>query len=329
MLYSLDDITLIPGVLSPVSSRSECQPTYGGGRLPLIASPMSCVINEDNVETFEKAGITTILPRSVPLNNRLEYANSQFIAMGVNELEKFITDVDHAVIEASGAYICLDIAQGHMLKALSLITKAKSINNLFIMAGNIANPQTYIEYAHAGVDFVRIGIGTGSVCSTSMGCGMHYPMGSLIIEINKIREQFGFGPKIVADGGFHTNDQIIKALALGADYCMLGEIFAKTEESCGRVVQRDEKNFYKEYYGMSTKKAQKEFGKDGKKYEEGFYKTVKVEYTLQEWINRFKHDLSDAMSYAGVFVLNDFIGNIQYDIMSPNARRAYYKEMLL
>lgn len=327
MLYSIDDITLIPGVISPVSSRSECSQYYGANRLPLITSPMSCVVSANNAEKFQEVGITTIIPRSVPFETRLGLANTQFVAMGKEELKKFLTEVDHSLIEAAGAYICLDIANGHMLEALNLVSEAKKISNLTIMAGNIANPSTYIEYAHAGVDFVRLGIGTGSVCSTSMVSGMHYPMGSLIIDTNALREKYGFGPYIVADGGFRSNDQIIKALALGADYCMIGHILAKTEESCGRITRKDDKGYYKEYYGMSTKKAQVEFGKDGKKYEEGFFKEVRVEYTVEEWVNRFKHDLSEAMSLAGVFTLNDFIGNIQYDIMSPNARRAYFDKL--
>lgn len=325
MLYSIDDITLLPGTISPVSSRQECIPYYGGGRLPVMTSPMSCVINEKNAEKFANAGITTVIPRSVPINTRLELANTQFVAMGMDELKKFITDVDPAIIEATGAYICLDIANGHMLDALRLVTKCRTINNLHIIAGNIANPRTYVEYMHAGAEYVRIGIGTGSVCSTSMGCGIHYPMGSLIIDINEIREQYGFGPKIIADGGFHTNDQIIKALALGADYVMIGSILAKTEESCGRIVQRDDRYMYKEYYGMSTQRAQREFGKDGNKYEEGFHKTVKVEYTAQQWADRFKHDLRDAMSYWGAYTLDEFVGKVDYDIISPNARKAYYK----
>lgn len=326
MLYSIDDITLIPGVISPVSSRSDCLPTYGADRLPLMTSPMSCVINESNAEKFQNVGITTIIPRSVPFKTRLGMVDQQFVAMGIEELRGFITKVDHDLIAATGAYICLDIANGHMMEALNLIATAKQINNLIIMAGNIGNPRTYVEYAHAGADYVRLGIGTGSVCSTSMGSGVHYPMGSLIIDTNEIREKFGFGPKIVADGGFHTNDQIIKALALGADYCMLGSILAKTEESCGRITRKDGKDTYKEYYGMSTKKAQIEFGKEGNKYEEGFNIEVKVEYTVEEWVNRFKHDLREAMSLVGVFTLNDFIANVQYDILSPNARKSYYKE---
>lgn len=327
MLYSIDDITLIPGVISPVSSRSECATTYGADRLPLITSPMSCVINEENAELFQEAGFTTIIPRSVPFNVRVGLANTQFVAMGLEELARFINEVDHSLIEASGAYICLDIASGHMIDALNLVAKAKRINSLVIMAGNIANPLTYIEYAHAGIDFLRIGIGTGSVCSTSMVSGMHYPMGSLIIDTYEIKQKYDFGPAIVADGGFHTNDQIIKALALGADYCMLGSILAKSAESCGRIIRKGDKGaLYKEYYGMSTQKAQKEFGKDGKKFEEGFYTEVKVEYTIKDWVKRFKHDLSEAMSLAGVFTLNDFIGNVKYDILSPNARKAYYEK---
>lgn len=185
-------------------------------------------------------------------------------------------------------------------------------------------------------------------CTTSVLTGMHYPMGSLIINTNKerkkVEEEIAFGaqyrsvPKIVADGGFKRIDQIIKALALGADYVMLGEVFAKTTIACGEpnIPDTDECEYAaneREYYGMSTVKAQKLINKaslfpveDFKpKHAEGNVRFVPIEYGLDQWLDEFKHALRSSMSYAAARTLKDFIGEVEYHYMTPVTYNAYMK----
>jgi hypothetical protein len=87
--------------------------------------------------------------------------------------------------------------------------------NKKLMIGNIANPYTYHEFARIGVHYCRIGIGGGSVCTSSSNAAIHYPMASLIYECNSIRQANRHESKIVADGGFKNFSDIIKGLALG------------------------------------------------------------------------------------------------------------------
>ncbi len=147
-------------------------------------------------------------------------------------------------------------------------------------------------------------------------------------------------PKIIADGGFKNFDQIIKALALGADYCMLGEIFAKTEEACGEILYKEEvtskhlglqqleiiteKRMCRKYYGMSTKQAQKEFGKEELKTSEGISKEVTIDYTLNQWINNFIHYLKSTMSYTNSRNLEEF-KKCKTNLMTQQSFNAYYK----
>ena len=149
-------------------------------------------------------------------------------------------------------------------------------------------------------------------CTTSVQTGMHYPMGSLIINTNKerkkVEEEISFGaqyrsvPKIIADGGFKRIDQCVKALALGADYVMLGETLAKSQEACGKSYYidsdnriYDESEYYpdthREYYGMSTVKAQHLINKASElfrddnfkpKHSEGQVRFVKIEYPIKK-----------------------------------------------
>ena len=359
MLYSLQDITLIPATISNISSRSECDP-YVEDMLPLFTAPMSSVINDKNWETFHNNKINTIIPRNIDLETRLNLCTKTFCAFSLDEFET------HFCVEISSKmWVLIDVANGHMEKLLNLCKKAKKLNsdNLIIMAGNVANPQTYIDYAFAGIDYCRMSIGSGSQCTTA-NTGIFYPMGSLIINTIKVRHMcrdYNYSeeedeipeiikwPKIVADGGFNTFGDIIKALALGADYIMLGKIFAKSVEACGEIETQitplnydilkdgpfDEwirtqdisrikfLNCYREYYGMSTKRAQLEFGKEGTKTEEGIHSIVPVMWYLDTWVTEFTDYLKSAMSYTNAKNLNGFIGKVEYGILSPTAIRTF------
>lgn len=174
-------------------------------------------------------------------------------------------------------------------------------------------------------------------CTTSANSSVHYPMVSLLEEIDKrknlvelwiSRGEFDYGiiaPKIVADGGFSNFDQIIKALAIGADYVMLGKIFAMSEEACGEVAKKFTTNGkFRKYYGMSTKKAQAEFGNTELKTAEGIETLVPIKYTLAGWCDNFISYLRSAMSYTNSRNLIEF-KNTQYEQISANSFNAYYK----
>ncbi len=385
MLYALNDITIIPTVVSGIDSRSECCPYVDMSRdkeLPLFTAPMSCIIDDKNFEVFNDNCIKTIIPRNIPLNSRVSLVGSTFCAFSLDEFEGIFC---LKIPLDSVSYICIDIANGHMKKLLDLCKRAKEIHGdkLVLMAGNIANPETYLEYAKVGIDYVRVGIGSGNACTTSANSGVHYPMASLIenckeyknlVELafntedtavsrafsdsrfrnmcfNQItghfQNPFKSIPKIIADGGFKNFDQIIKALALGADYCMLGEIFAKCKEACGNFYtnyhlekgldSNDFKNLnwndilekkpFRMYYGMSTKRAQMELGvtdPEKLKTAEGIEKQVTVDYTLEQWVDNFKHYLRSAMSYTGCRTLEEF-SKVRTEVISNQSFNSYYK----
>lgn len=351
MLLSFNDICLIPAVVSEIEHRSECIPYLDNGMLPLLTAPMTSVIDENNWKIFKSNKINTIIPRSVDWETRLDLSDQTFIAVSLSEFEEIVKYVDFSDCR----YICIDIANGHMKKLLDLCKKAKNIfgNRIQIMAGNIANPDTYLEYAKVGIDYVRCGIGTSPICTTSANSGIHYPMVSLLHKLisckiavaNSINQnntiihhslddftafdiehnsQYKSVPKIVADGGFSNFDQIIKALAIGADYVMLGKIFAMSEEACGEVVPTKDEKYMRKYYGMSTKKAQTEFGNTELKTAEGIETLVPIKYTLAGWCDNFISYLRSAMSYTNSRNLEKF-KNTEYRQISANSFNAYYK----
>lgn len=260
--YGYNDVTLVPSVMSEVISRRECVPYYEGkdlfnSKLPIFTAPMASVVSDENYQTFLEEGITPIIPRNIDISIRKELMkNGTFIALSLSEFEDiFCTNyVELKNEEHLITYnVCVDVANGHMLKIYNLcsLAKRRSIGDFYnvnIITGNIANPKTYEyltklnqqhinDYGINIVDGIRLGIGGGSVCITTSNVAVHYPQASLINECYCYKNEFS--PKIIADGGIRNYSDVIKALALGADYVMIGSVFACTLESAGEKYDKN------------------------------------------------------------------------------------------
>lgn len=338
MKFDWNDISIVPETLSSISSRKEVDPTYSG-KLPIFTAPMDKVIDETNVNQFVENNINACLPRHV----KYEVLKNEdyFYSYGLDEIIE-ILDKKSKLPKR----ILIDVANGHMQKLYDTAKKIKQTygDKIELMIGNIANPDTYKKYCEIGVDYIRVGIGGGSACTTSANVSIHYPMASLISECAYFKSSFENPTKIVADGGFRNFSDIIKALALGADYVMLGGIFNKCLDSCGETFMKDSQSqyyqvdflkamnafdagvdVYKYYRGMSTKEVQKSWNRSELKTGEGITKYNKVEYTLEGWCENFTDYLKSAMSYCDSRNLNEFIGEVRYEIISQNSFMRFNK----
>lgn len=361
--YSYNDIGIAPAITSEIEHRKDCDP-FIDGKLPLFTAPMSSVVDESNFNLFEENGINAILPRTVNLNTRVSYAvNGKWAAFGLKEFEEVFIE---KTVSGQKIKALIDIANGHMAKILSLVKdfkeKYKDIQTE-IMVGNIANPLTYLEMAKVGVDYIRCGIGSGEGCITSSNLGVHYPMASLIDETSEQKKYVGIMsgvakngtykslPKIIADGGIRNYSDAIKALALGADYVMIGGLFTRMAESAAKTFfeASDGERFYlthhhieedsdgwlvsdvlskeaftfiktlkKSFFGMASKKAQELMHGQKIRTSEGIEKIVEVKYTLKQWVDNFTDYLRSAMSYTNAKTLNDFITNTDTIVISNN-----------
>jgi len=339
--FDFKDITLVPETITTISSRSQVNITNEDGKLPLIVSPMDTVINGKNCKMFRDLGYEVCLPRGAEFT-----LENSFISVSLDEFEKLLDwyEVEH--ISDGDLHVLIDIANGHMERLYNLTSKFVELRknpNHKLIVGNVANPNTYKKFAELGVDYIRVGIGGGSGCLTSVNIGVHYPMASLIKECYEIKKESGYDTKIVADGGFKNYDDIIKALALGADYVMLGGILNKTLESCSdtllfgklKLSRKQAVNiwtkypfmrkfFYKKFRGMSTKEVQKKWGRNQIKTSEGVHRMNRVEYTLSGWTQNFKDYLRSAMSYTNSKNLNSFKES-EFVFITDNARKRYDK----
>lgn len=322
---SYSDISIIPAVKSSILSRKECN-VYEDNILPLFTAPMSSVVNLENYYQFQDNGIRPIIPRNIHIEDRLHLCMNVFCAFSLNELKlyhKFINKLPGT------KYVLLDVANGHMKQVLTEIKKLNS--SVVTMAGNIANPNTYLEYEKAGVDYVRVGIGGGDGCLTASNTGCYYPYATLISEIKQLKTEHKCKCKIIADGGIKNYSDIIKALALGADYVMCGMLFSKMltfgrdYTIFGIPISYDiAKYLYKcklpikcSFYGMSTKKAQKELNNSILKTSEGREHDVNIQYEVKQWVENFIDYLRSAMSYTNCTTLEKFKNNCEL-IQLPN-----------
>ena len=130
------------------------------------------------------------------------------------------------------------------------------------------------------------------------------------------------------DGGINSIRQIIIALAMGADYVMCGQLFAQCEEACGKEVIIDGVR-YREYYGMSTQRAQQEMGNTKLKHSEGVEKFVPIKYHLNEWVEEFTSTICSTMAYCDRTLLTDFVGNVKFERASVGEYESYEKSKFL
>ncbi len=327
--FDFNDILIKPSMLSRIESRKDINP-FQDGFLPLITAPMDSVINVDNEKKYEKLNVVTCSPRG-------ENNTTGFKSFSLTEFE---TMFNNSKLDPKGFYL-IDIANGHMKKLLELVKIVKEYHpNLILMVGNVANPKTYTKLSNVGANFVRIGIGNGGGCSTTVHTGVGFPMGSLIKECYYESLKLETPAMIVADGGMQNYSDIIKALALGADYVMVGSIFNKAIDSCGenflfKRIKVSQKiadwcfkyniTVYKKFRGMSTKEVQKKWGKKELTTSEGVIRFRKVEYSLKQWVKNFEDYLRSAMSYSNAATLEEFIGKADIIKISDNAYNRFKK----
>ena len=328
MMYSLDEVSIIPSTFTFVKSRKDIITTYTS-KLPIFVAPMTCLVDFINFSSFEDNKVIPILP-VYDINNkelfkqRLTFIQqSKWVALTLNEFEDTFCRNKWNLDKENLFNICIDTANGH-LHDIYVATKyaKKSFPNLAIMVGNIANPKTYDEICKNysdSVQFIRVGIGGGSGCTTSVQTGVHTSLPYLITEINKIKKSYANKPLVIADGGVNTIDRAIKCLALGADYVMMGSMFA----NCKEVGNYNEvKN---EYYGQSSIRGQLDRFGEIRSNPEGLEKIVEINTTLNEVCSKFDAALRSAMSYCNAKTLEEFIGKPKIEYQTLKEFENYMK----
>ena len=362
--YSLKDVTVVQAPIGKYLHRGDVNTfTNICNRevYPIFVSPMASVTDETNYKEWIKHKLTPVVPRSIIQNlnfkERMKIAEETFVSISLQEAEEELLKMEIKE-DQKKIYICIDIANGNLQNLYHTCKRLKRLfkDKISIMTGNIANPKTYKYYADNGIEWMRVGIGLGSRCTTACNVSIYYPPATLLDELHRekllyAKENNGNAPtKIILDGGITNFDEIQKAIALGADAVMSGYIFALAEEACGEIgysknieefgegnyitkeeydkleeKEKKELKPFRDYYGMSTKKAQNIVNGKATRTAEGISKPVPVKYPVAKWVDNMQSYLRSAMTYTNSGNLKEFQENTQVIILGGTGDFCYRK----
>ncbi len=215
-----------------------------------------------------------------------------------------IMDRTQSLLNAGADIITVDTAHGHSQNVINAVKKLKSqFKNIQLIAGNIASGDAAQDLIDAGVDALKIGIGPGSICTTRVVAGIGVPQITAVYECARVAQKHRI--PIIADGGIKFSGDIPKAIAAGADVCMIGSLFAGTEESPGEKVIYKGRSF-KVYRGMGSSAAMKQGSSDryfqdqAKKFvPEGVEGRVPYRGDLKDTVYQLVGGLKAGMGYCG------------------------------
>jgi IMP dehydrogenase len=301
---SFDDVLLEPQ-FSSIKSRKEVDISTDTKNytfdLPIISSPMDTVTGSKMAVEMDNLGGLGIIHRynsiSAQVQNVLEAIENGAAVVGAAVgVSGDFKERAVALRNAGAKFLCIDIAHGHhdmMRTALHEIKKQVG-NSMHVMAGNVATLSGFNDLADWGADSVRVGIGGGSICSTRIQTGHGVPTLQSVIDCQKTDRD----ALIIADGGIKTSGDIVKALAAGADFVMLGSMLAGTKESPGQVFSRADGKKYKVYRGMASVEAQVDWRGKASSLE-GISTTIPYKGSVKKILVDLSKNIRSGLSYTG------------------------------
>lgn len=314
-----DDVTLFQKP-SSISSRREIDLSQKFGpyqlKVPIMSAPMDTVTGERMVRKLAELGGIGVLPRKeteekeLSLIRKLADENVPFVAsVG---LKTGFEDAER--LKENGAQVVLvDVANGGMKQVWELASKIKQKLKLYVMAGNIVSLELAQTYKEAGVDFVRVGVGGGGLCTTREKTGVGYPQLSALFETKES------GMFIIADGGISKPGSVAKALAAGADMVMIGSLFGGTDEAPGEVTLRKTKIVRGQASASYMMDNQTELTES--RAAEGVEVEVPYRGPVERILNDLTGGLRSSMSYTGAKNLREFYKKSIFVAVSPSSVR--------
>ncbi|HIT84573.1 MAG TPA: IMP dehydrogenase [Candidatus Ornithomonoglobus intestinigallinarum] len=219
-----------------------------------------------------------------------------------------------AVVDAGADVIALDSAHGHSKNIINKVREIKAaFPNIQIIAGNIATGEAAKALIEAGADCLKVGIGPGSICTTRVVAGIGVPQITAVYDVAQVAKQYDI--PIIADGGIKYSGDLTKAIAAGADVCMIGSLFAGCDESPGEFEIYQGRRF-KVYRGMGSLAAMEKGSKDRyfqtgskKLVPEGVEGRVPYKGPLSDTVFQMMGGLKSGMGYCGTRTIRELKEN--------------------
>ncbi len=222
-----------------------------------------------------------------------------------------------ALVDAKVDVIVMDSAHGHSANVLQAVRMVKEkFPELQVIAGNVATADATRALIEAGVDAVKVGIGPGSICTTRVVAGIGVPQITAVMDCYGAAREYGI--PIIADGGIKYSGDMTKAIAAGANVCMMGSIFAGCDESPG-TFELYQGRKYKVYRGMGSIAAMENGSKDRyfqenakKLVPEGVEGRVAYKGTVEDTVFQLMGGLRSGMGYCGTATIEELKQNGQF-----------------
>ena len=296
--------------------------------IPIMASNMATTGTPKMARILTKRGFMCCLEKHIPIqeicdlylelerdgvqsekSNPLEYTQRLVPSIGIKEsLDGF----KQLAKEHKVTCVCVDVPNGYIP---NFMTRVKDVVKLFpnalVFAGNVVTGDICQDLVFNHALIPKCGIGPGSCCMTRAKTGVGRPQASTLIECaDECHQVGGF---CLCDGGCTTPGDIVKAFGCGADFVMLGGMFAGVEEAAGETVEIDGKKF-KQFYGMSSNLAQEKHFGGIRSYSttEGREVLIPVTGTLDEALDDIEGGIKSAMCYIGARQLKNIPKNCTF-----------------
>lgn len=257
-------------------------------------------------ENFNLKGLITIkdIEKQIKYPLSAKDAQGRLLCGAAVGITKNVLERVDALVKARVDVIVIDSAHGHSKNIIKTLKEIKAAYpDLQVIAGNIATGEAAKALIEAGVDAVKVGIGPGSICTTRVVAGIGVPQMTAIMDAYSVSQKYNI--PIIADGGIKYSGDITKALAAGADVCMMGSLFAGTDESPGEFELYQGRK-YKVYRGMGSISAMENGSKDRyfqsnakKLVPEGVEGRVAYKGTVEDAVFQLIGGLRAGMGYCG------------------------------
>jgi len=298
-----EDVVLVPQ-WSAINSRDDVELFHYYEKnvfIPIFSAPMKGISEPELIVAISKKGGVGILhrffdsqeTRYAAVDNISEEVNYFGVAIGVKNLDEELKFFDYAY-DRGCRFICLDSASGYLQKtieAVRTIAKHRKFNGMDfqIIAGNVVDDLGCFYLADAGTDFIRCGIGSGTLCTTTKKISIGSPTLTTAIQCSKIKDRFP-NIRLIADGGISNSGQALKAFAFGMNAVMVGSLFGHSVEA----------NNNGKIMGMSSFSHQDKMGKT-RKSNEGIEINIPEDEIkpFNEIWEEFTYGLKSGLSYLG------------------------------
>jgi IMP dehydrogenase len=330
---AFDDVLLEP-TYTEVKSRSvpSLATTVAGINLrtPIISSPMDTITEAAMAVAMGLSGGMGIIHRFMSPSEQIDNIRSVIkseeklkvsipkvaaVGLGSSEISRFKELWNSVPLDA----VLIDVANGHAKFMLEGILQIKDLApDVRLIAGNVATGEGFRFLAETGaVDAVRVGIGSGSICSTRIQTAFGVPVLHSIMECYYVKQTRPKTSKvaIIADGGIRYPSDLVKSIAAGADAIMCGRILAATDETPGSYIHDEESGLtYKSYRGMASAEVQRDHrgGLKPMTCAEGVSTKLIAKGPVSTIIEEFAGGLRSGMTYANATNIEELRRNAKF-----------------